>query len=50
MHLQAMQIPMLDPSLGGVQTLVSQPARSSHAGMTPEQRQVRGLGSTTRLH
>lgn len=32
------------PSLGGVETLVSRPAVSSHAGQSPEQRQAMGIG------
>ncbi len=31
------------PSLGGVETLVTQPARSSHAGLPPEDRAVLGI-------
>lgn len=31
------------PSLGGVETLVSEPRRTSHAAMTPEQRAAQGI-------
>ena len=31
------------PSLGGVETLVSEPRLTSHAGLTPEQRAVQGI-------
>jgi cystathionine gamma-synthase/cystathionine gamma-lyase/cystathionine beta-lyase len=31
------------PSLGGVETLVTVPAQTSHAGMTREQRQAAGI-------
>ncbi|MEA3292612.1 MAG: PLP-dependent transferase [Pseudomonadota bacterium] len=31
------------PSLGGVETLVILPARSSHAGLTPEERARAGI-------
>jgi cystathionine beta-lyase/cystathionine gamma-synthase len=31
-------------SLGGTETLVTQPARSSHRGMTPETRRQAGIG------
>ena len=33
------------PSLGGVETLVSRPAVSSHAGQSPEQRAALGIGA-----
>jgi cystathionine beta-lyase/cystathionine gamma-synthase len=32
------------PSLGGVESLVSLPARSSHAGLSPEERHALGIG------
>jgi cystathionine beta-lyase/cystathionine gamma-synthase len=31
------------PSLGGAETLVCLPARTSHSGLTPEQRAARGI-------
>ncbi len=34
------------PSLGGVESLVTRPAASSHAGMTPEQRQRAGISDS----
>ena len=34
---------MAAPSLGGVETLVSQPRFTSHAGLTPEERSERGM-------
>lgn len=34
---------MAAPSLGGVETLVSQPRFTSHAGLTPEERSERGI-------
>lgn len=33
----------LAPSLGGVESLVSQPCATSHHGLTPEQREARGI-------
>jgi cystathionine beta-lyase/cystathionine gamma-synthase len=36
-------LPCRTPSLGGVETLITRPARSSHAGMTPEDRQRLGI-------
>jgi cystathionine beta-lyase/cystathionine gamma-synthase len=40
-------IPICAPSLGGVETLITRPATTSHAGLTPEQR--RGLGISDSL-
>ena len=37
---QALKIPLLAPSLGSVETLITQPALTSHAGLTPEEMQV----------
>jgi cystathionine beta-lyase/cystathionine gamma-synthase len=37
------QIPIIAASLGGVETLLTRPATTSHAGMTPEQRQQLGI-------
>jgi cystathionine gamma-synthase/cystathionine gamma-lyase/cystathionine beta-lyase len=39
----ALRIPSLAPSLGGVESLVTQPARTSHAGMDPEERRKMGV-------
>lgn len=36
-------IPIKAPSLGGVESLVIRPALTSHAGMTPEERQAMGI-------
>lgn len=41
--LGALEIPVHAPSLGGVETLVTQPARSSHASMPPEWRRATGI-------
>ena len=35
---EAVTIPIVAPSLGGVETLVTMPAATSHAGLTPEER------------
>ena len=40
-------LPIIAPSLGGVETLLTRPATTSHSGMFPEDR--RGLGITDRL-
>jgi cystathionine beta-lyase/cystathionine gamma-synthase len=41
--LAALEIPMHAPSLGGVETLVTRPARSSHASMPAEWRRATGV-------
>ena len=45
--MQRAQIPIVAASLGGVETLLTRPATTSHAGMTAEQR--RQLGISDRL-
>ena len=41
--LDAVRIPFVAPSLGGVETLITQPAKSSHAGMRREDRDRLGV-------
>jgi cystathionine gamma-synthase/cystathionine gamma-lyase/cystathionine beta-lyase len=41
--LSRLTIPLLAPSLGGVETLVTRPATTSHAGLSPEERQSIGI-------
>jgi cystathionine gamma-synthase/cystathionine gamma-lyase/cystathionine beta-lyase len=41
---KALRIPYLAPSLGGVETLITRPAATSHAGMSPQARQRVGIG------
>jgi cystathionine gamma-synthase/cystathionine gamma-lyase/cystathionine beta-lyase len=41
--LDALRIPTNAPSLGGVETLITQPVKTSHAGMRPEDRQRIGV-------
>ena len=41
--LSALGLALPAPSLGGVQTLVSQPRYTSHAGLTREQREAQGI-------
>ena len=36
-------LPVSAPSLGGVETLLTLPATTSHAGMLPEERQALGI-------
>jgi cystathionine beta-lyase/cystathionine gamma-synthase len=37
------QLPLLAPSLGGVETLLTRPATTSHSGMSPEDRRRVGI-------
>ena len=39
-QLQALKIPLVAPSLGGVESLITRPATTTHVGMTQEERQV----------
>jgi cystathionine beta-lyase/cystathionine gamma-synthase len=41
--LRALRLATHAPSLGGVETLVSEPRLTSHAGLTPEQRAQAGI-------
>lgn len=41
--LGRLRIPVVAPSLGGVETLVSRPAVTSHAGLSPERRLALGI-------
>jgi cystathionine beta-lyase/cystathionine gamma-synthase len=41
--LQRLTIPLCAPSLGGVETLVILPARTSHASLAPEERRAAGI-------
>jgi cystathionine gamma-synthase/cystathionine gamma-lyase/cystathionine beta-lyase len=41
--LDSLRIPSVAPSLGGVETLITIPARTSHAGMSPEDRERIGV-------
>ncbi len=45
--IHATKLPIVAPSLGGVETLITRPATTSHAGMAPEDR--RRLGITDSL-
>ena len=38
--LQALQIPLIAVSLGGVESLICVPAQGTHACMSPEERKV----------
>ena len=41
--MQRVMIPIVAPSLGGVETLVTRPATTSHAGMSAAERQAAGI-------
>ena len=41
--MQRVTIPIVAPSLGGVETLVTRPATTSHAGMSAEERRSAGI-------
>ena len=41
--IKATTLPIVAPSLGGVETLVTRPATTSHAGMAPEDRRRLGI-------
>ncbi|HSR67342.1 MAG TPA: aminotransferase class I/II-fold pyridoxal phosphate-dependent enzyme [Acidobacteriota bacterium] len=44
--LKALELPVSAPSLGGVESLVTRPATTSHVGMTPEQRRRAGISDS----
>jgi len=44
--IQRTNLPILAPSLGGVETLITRPATTSHAGMPPEERQASGISDS----
>ncbi|NUQ87291.1 MAG: aminotransferase class I/II-fold pyridoxal phosphate-dependent enzyme [Glycomyces artemisiae] len=41
--LKALRLPYVAPSLGGVESLITRPAITSHAGMSPEERAAEGI-------
>lgn len=41
--MSRLQIPAYAPSLGGIESLMTRPAISSHAGLTPEERKAAGI-------
>lgn len=41
--MKRLQIPIIAPSLGGIETLISRPAITSHASLTSEQRHTLGI-------
>jgi len=41
--MQKTRLPVIAPSLGGVETLLTRPAETSHSGLTPEERERVGI-------
>jgi cystathionine beta-lyase/cystathionine gamma-synthase len=41
--MESTTLPIIAPSLGGVETLLTQPVRTSHSGMSPEDRKALGI-------
>jgi cystathionine beta-lyase/cystathionine gamma-synthase len=41
--MKSVRLPVVAPSLGGVETLVTRPATTSHSGMSPEDRSRLGI-------
>lgn len=41
--IEALQLPMFAPSLGGVETLITRPVLTTHSGLTPEERATSGI-------
>jgi cystathionine beta-lyase/cystathionine gamma-synthase len=44
--VRALEVVTYAPSLGGVETLVTLPARTSHAGLSPEERRASGIADS----
>jgi cystathionine beta-lyase/cystathionine gamma-synthase len=44
--LNKLTLPISAPSLGGVETLITRPVTTSHAGMSPEDRQASGISDS----
>jgi cystathionine beta-lyase/cystathionine gamma-synthase len=44
--MNKVQLPIVAPSLGGVETLITRPATTSHAGMSAEDREKAGISDT----
>ena len=44
--MRGVKIPLIAPSLGGTESLLTRPALTSHAGMAPEDRKTKGISDT----
>ena len=43
MFFERVQLPVIAPSLGGIETLLTRPATTSHSGLSPEERLEMGI-------
>jgi cystathionine beta-lyase/cystathionine gamma-synthase len=41
--MKKMTLPVIAPSLGGIETLLTRPATTSHSGLSPQERQALGI-------
>jgi cystathionine beta-lyase/cystathionine gamma-synthase len=41
-----LQIPFVAPSLGGVESLITRPATTSHSGLSPREREALGISDS----
>jgi len=44
--MNATTLPTVAPSLGGVETLLTRPATTSHSGLTPQEREAQGISES----
>ena len=44
--MDAVTLPTVAPSLGGVETLITRPATTSHSGLTPREREAQGVSDS----
>ena len=44
--LETVTLPISAPSLGGVESLITRPAATSHAGVSPEDRRAMGISDS----
>jgi cystathionine beta-lyase/cystathionine gamma-synthase len=44
--MQKTTLPIIAPSLGGIETLITRPATTSHSGMAPEERRRLGISDS----
>lgn len=44
--LRSLRIPIVAPSLGGVESLITRPATTSHSGMSPQDREKAGISDS----
>jgi len=44
--IERMHLPIVAPSLGGIETLITRPATTSHSGLNPEERRSLGISDT----